>query len=198
VIFQGWLGSQQKTTKTRTTETTTTKLEEKMMEELMPELVEMVLSRVDRLGLVACSFVCTTWMRITATSPPRREADHRRQWQEEEDWSKQFAVKGWLALLQWARSNGCPWDEQACASAARRGHLGVLQWARANGCPWDEWTCADAAEGGHLAVLQWARTNGCLWDEWTCAEAAEGGHLAVLQWARQRLSLGHVDVFWCS
>jgi hypothetical protein len=57
-----------------------------MMEELMPELVEMVLSRVDRLGLVACSFVCTTWMRITATSPPRREADHRRQWQEEEDW----------------------------------------------------------------------------------------------------------------
>jgi hypothetical protein len=26
----------------------------------------------------------------------------------------------------------------------------VLQWARANGCPWDESTCANAAERGHL------------------------------------------------
>ena len=118
------------------------------------------------------------------------------------------------------------------------GHLEVLQWARANGCPWNEWTCAmprkaatwrccsgrertalrgtsglapmprkaatwrccsgrartalrgtrglarDAAEGGHLEVLQWARANGAPWDEWTCAGAAEGGHLEVLQWAR--------------
>jgi hypothetical protein len=25
-----------------------------------------------------------------------------------------------------------------CSTAARGGHLEVLQWARANGCPWDE------------------------------------------------------------
>ena len=31
------------------------------------------------------------------------------------------------------------------------------KWARTNGCPWDEDTCAYAAEGGHLEVLQWAR-----------------------------------------
>jgi len=30
----------------------------------------------------------------------------------------------------------------------------VLQWARANGCPWDEDTCTSAAQGGHLEVLQ--------------------------------------------
>jgi hypothetical protein len=36
----------------------------------------------------------------------------------------------------------------------------MLQWARANGCPWDEFTCAYAAEGGHLEMLQWARANG--------------------------------------
>jgi hypothetical protein len=48
----------------------------------------------------------------------------------------------------------------------------VLQWARTNGCPWDERTCLRAAEGGHLEVLQWARANGCLWDEQTCACAA--------------------------
>jgi hypothetical protein len=50
-----------------------------------------------------------------------------------------------------------------CASAARGGHLAVLQWARADGCQW-QWgleTCAKAAEGeaegGHLAALQWVR-----------------------------------------
>ena len=45
--------------------------------------------------------------------------------------------------------------------AAGRGHLEVLQWARANGCEWNEDTCSDAAEEGHLEVLQWARANGC-------------------------------------
>ena len=41
------------------------------------------------------------------------------------------------------------------------GHLEVLQWARANGCPWNEWTCFQAAQCGHLDVLQWALANGC-------------------------------------
>ena len=26
-------------------------------------------------------------------------------------------------------------------AAAEEGHLEVLQWARENGCPWDEYTC---------------------------------------------------------
>jgi hypothetical protein len=32
------------------------------MEELMPELVALVLGQVNCLNLVACRFVCTTWM----------------------------------------------------------------------------------------------------------------------------------------
>jgi len=32
----------------------------------------------------------------------------------------------------------------------------VLQWARVNGCPWDEYTCQYAAYRGHLEVIQWA------------------------------------------
>ena len=52
-----------------------------------------------------------------------------------------------------------------CEGAAAYGHLAVLQWARAQGCPWDEETCVGAALGGHLAasdsVLQWARAQGC-------------------------------------
>ena len=43
----------------------------------------------------------------------------------------------------------------------RGGHLAVLQWARANGCAWDAWTCSKAAFKRHPAVLQWARANGC-------------------------------------
>ena len=90
---------------------------------------------------------------------------------------------GHLELLQWARQNGCEWDEDTCKLAAKGGHLEVLQWAHENGCPWDENTCEYAAYGGHLEVLQWARENGCPWDEKTSAGAAEGGHLEVLQWA---------------
>ena len=51
-----------------------------------------------------------------------------------------------------------------CSLAAKGGQLEVLQWARANGCPWDEETCAFATIGGHLEVLQWLHANGCPWD----------------------------------
>jgi hypothetical protein len=45
--------------------------------------------------------------------------------------------------------------------AAHGGHLAVLQWARANGCDWDRDECSAAAEeDGHLAVLQWLHGNG--------------------------------------
>jgi hypothetical protein len=58
----------------------------------------------------------------------------------------------------------------------------VLQWLRANGCPWDSNTCAGAAKGGYLEVLQWARANSCPWDAMTCSEAAFGdGNLEAMQ-----------------
>jgi len=65
-------------------------------------------------------------------------------------------------VLQWARAQGCPWDEETCSEAAYGGHLEVLQWARAQGCPWDNQTCQRAADGGHLDVLHWARAKGCV------------------------------------
>ena len=74
---------------------------------------------------------------------------------------KYAASDGHLAVLQWARAHGCPWDERTCEYAAKNGHLAVLQWARAQGCPWDAWTCIMAESNGHIAVLQWARAQGC-------------------------------------
>ena len=77
------------------------------------------------------------------------------------------AKYGHLVVLQWARANGCPWDEYTCSWAAGADELEALRWAHENGCPWDENTCAQAANGGHLDVLKWAHRNGCPWDEWT-------------------------------
>ena len=88
------------------------------------------------------------------------------------------------ALKRLQRRGHLSRQKYLCWAAARGGHLEVLQWARANGCPWDEMTCSRAAEGGHLELLQWARANGCPWDKGTCTGAAKGGHLKVLKWAR--------------
>ncbi|CAB9511291.1 ankyrin repeat protein [Seminavis robusta] len=87
-----------------------------------------------------------------------------------------IAKIGNLAVMQWARQKGFPWNKETCFHAARNGHLELLIWLRENGCPWDERTCSKAAEGGHLEILKWARENGCRWDEDTCARAAAGGH----------------------
>ena len=62
-------------------------------------------------------------------------------------------------MLEWARANGCPWDANTCAYAAKGGHLEMLKWARANGCPWDFRTISFARQ--HHEVVQWAILNGC-------------------------------------
>lgn len=41
------------------------------------------------------------------------------------------------------------------------GHLDVLQWARSQDCPWDEETCIEATKNDHFEIFQWARANGC-------------------------------------
>ena len=73
-----------------------------------------------------------------------------------------LAVKlGCLTALRNLRQRGHLDKTYICLCAAWSGHLQVLQWARENGCPWDEDTCSGAAHNGHLEVLRWARANGC-------------------------------------
>jgi hypothetical protein len=103
----------------------------------------------------------------------------------------EFAVRGDLTELKWARKKECPlgggwhlfgsgapgrhrhvdvaalWDENTCVEAARIGNLEILKWAHTSGCPWNENTCeALARRGGRddLTLLQWARNNGCPWN----------------------------------
>ena len=56
------------------------------------------------------------------------------------------AAAGQLAVLQWLRGEGCPWDSSTCDNAVHYGHVETLRWARENGCPWTADTRDWAAE----------------------------------------------------
>ena len=112
------------------------------------------------------------------------------EWIRESDWDRRVpmvnmcaaaARRGRLEVLQWARGQGCPWNEHTCSLAAEGGHLSALQWARGQGGPWDANTCSSAARGGHLSTLQWAHEHGCPWDASSVRWAARD-HPEVLRW----------------
>ena len=69
-----------------------------------------------------------------------------------------------LSMVQWALENGWapPKSQTAIFIAARYAKsIAVLEWLRAKGYPWDEYAARGAARGGHLETLQWLRANGC-------------------------------------
>jgi hypothetical protein len=88
----------------------------------MPELIGLILSQYiagSAVDTVVCCAVCCQWncqfhnedhSHGHCKSP--RQAPSTRTWL-----SMQMAAQGSLAVLQWARANGCPWDEDTCASA---------------------------------------------------------------------------------
>ena len=91
---------------------------------------------------------------------------------------------GSVALLAWAKDNGCPWTAETFGAIGEGGNMAELVWAREHDCPWDYETCACATWAGHMGMLQWAREHGCEWDEMTVrAPATREGHLEVLRWA---------------
>ncbi len=98
-----------------------------------------------------------------------------------EELAEEEALKlGCLSALQRRQRGGrLSRRERLCEAAARGGHLEMLQWARANGCPWNEMTCSGAATGGHLDVLRWAHEKGCPWSEETRAMAARLGYVGA-------------------
>ncbi len=68
----------------------------------------------------------------------------------------------------------CPWDEKTCACAARGGHLEVMQWLRSQGCPWaHSYTCV--VEKSRLSVGWWDMCQCCSsWMAiWKCCNGPE-------------------------
>ncbi len=69
-----------------------------------------------------------------------------------------LAGSGNLAMLQWARVNGCPWDERSWFCAALNNHLEILTWAYANGCVINSQTLKYSNLFGD-DVMEWLRAN---------------------------------------
>ncbi len=83
------------------------------------------------------------------------------------------AAKGKLFALQTLKLKlNVEWNEWTCAKAAENGHIAVLQWARSMGCPWDRWSTTLASFNKHVNVLEWAKENGCPYDEAVCRNYA--------------------------
>lgn len=53
-------------------------------------------------------------------------------------------IAGNTQVLKVLREHGYEWSKKTCAEFAKRGELELLQWARHNGCPWDWATCSQA------------------------------------------------------
>ncbi len=89
------------------------------------ELVAHILQYVPPLWHVLCKFVCRRWhlLLMPVCLQPAN------------GFMKDVICGGHLEVLQWARSQGCPWNEDTCAHAAQKGYLEVLQWARMQGGP---------------------------------------------------------------
>jgi hypothetical protein len=55
--------------------------------------------------------------------------------------------------FRYVHENGCSWNGNECAVAARQDVLECLIYAHENGCTWDELTCVAAADSGGLDCL---------------------------------------------
>jgi hypothetical protein len=88
-----------------------------------------------------------------------------------------------VCLIHYDSANGCIWNADTMAVAARSGQCHALKFLHENGCPWQSTTCSSAASKGYLYCLQYAHEHGCDWDADTCTEAAQNGHLLCLKYA---------------
>ena len=91
-------------------------------------------------------------------------------------------------LLRSLREDGCPWDEDTSAAAARSGDLAMLMFVRAGGCPWDGSAVAAVVDvlgskhehSGHRDVLQYLLANDCELHGGVAATAASNGDIPIL------------------
>jgi len=73
------------------------------------------------------------------------------------------AEKGRRDVLEWLCSElGAEYtlDADSARGAAQYGHLALLQWMRAQGCPWDYCAAMAAAVPWNLHVFRWMAANG--------------------------------------
>jgi hypothetical protein len=92
--------------------------------------------------------------------------------------------------LEWARENGCPWNENVFEVAAENGHYKVMIWVHENGCPINHFILTNQAyvniyaEMGYLDILKFAKSIGIftIINKGTWNHAVTGCHINVLEW----------------
>ena len=153
---------------------------------LPSDVLELVLSGLDPTSLFLFARVSKGAREAARARAPARRDDLR---------VKDFV--GSVAMLSWAKKDGCPWTEsvaEACASV--RGNLPVLKHARTRlRCPIDvDRVRHIAAENGDVATLRWAlETQGDRVLRWeTCERAARRGRLDVVRYVAGHASPVHV------
>ena len=91
------------------------------------------------------------------------------------------ASKGSLKTLKLARSMGCAWTAETCASAcmscecSEEDSEACLKYAHEQGCPWDERTTANAVVSGKYGCLKYALQHGCPVSPLTLIDAVRKG-----------------------
>jgi hypothetical protein len=174
------------------------------MDTLPVEIIDMILALVGPLPHARA--VCRQWRALIDGQTG--------QWRPPSagDYMALLAQNNAQTVIQWVRSNGCPWDAAACAGAARGGHLGLLKWLRDSGCPWDVltygWAMArqdhemvawlvdarcpakirrlwnPAIRGGHMEIIDWLLRSDHEWPWGSCCHASEAGRLDIFQRAK--------------
>ncbi|MFA5091062.1 MAG: hypothetical protein WC483_00240 [Candidatus Paceibacterota bacterium] len=71
--------------------------------------------------------------------------------------------KKWLTTMTYLRSAGCPWNEEACITAAGVGDGEVLQWLHVHGCPWTDRAYGEAMQASTSTALVYLLDNCCPW-----------------------------------
>jgi hypothetical protein len=119
-----------------------------------------------------------------------------------------------LPVLQFLRTQGCPWDQVIPEAAAEVGRFEVLRWLRENGCDWDNnrilreavssgsiqmvaWVkqqpgvvcdarvMTAAARHGYTAICKHLHAEQCPWSASACDTAALHGHVDTLRWLHE-------------
>jgi hypothetical protein len=94
---------------------------------------------------------------------------------------------GTFEMLKWCIENGCPWNEWACANAAKILNFEILKWSIENQCPWNEYTYVYAA--GNREIFMWCIENKGIpintnIRKTICAMLAKVGNLELLKWCK--------------
>lgn len=144
------------------------------------DVLRLILSALDDCSRVVSRFVARRFRDLVPLPKGQRSFGV--------DVCAQAAKRGWLSVVQWARSRGAWWNEGAFEDAVTGGHTEVIHWLQVNGCPWDAKACIKAARHGRLQVLESLFKNGVYWNDLRYSQselfrvAIKGKHLNIIEW----------------